>query len=251
MKWEITWYILIIIDPLLLRTIQSNVDQFALNIRIVSSCSMFPQHCLSHSQVTRMGGIQHMHHWPYKLAIIRWNIFRQAHDVIIKEIGIKTTLCIRRIYMFRFWKTKVIEHFTPISKDYFQSHGQQMKILTNARLWYVFGIVIGVPSVRWRIGAVWSPSVQQHLADTNEEFFSYGPCIGFDIDGEIGIWPAYIFWQFPFIKVIYRYKCITFRRISCLNLFLMPHSGHGATTTTAELSWYEGIMISLTRATLF
>ena len=151
-----------------------------------------------------------MHHSPYKLAIIRWNIHtkRNRH---------KTTLCIRRIWIFKSWKTKVIGHFTPISKDYFQSHGQQMNILTNARLWYVFGIVIGVPSVRWRIGAVWSPSVHQHFVDKKEDSFSYGPCTGFGVDEEIGIWPAYIFRQFPFIKVIYRYKCITFRGISCLN----------------------------------
>ena len=75
----------------------------------------------------------------------------------------------------------------PKSKNHFKYYGQQMNILTNVRLWYVFGIVIGVPSVRWRIGAVWSPSVHQHFVKKRESFLSYGPCIGFDIDEEISV----------------------------------------------------------------
>ena len=89
-----------------------------------------------------------------------------------------------------------------------------MNILANIRLWCVVGIVIGALSVRCRTSAVWSPSMHQYITNLQQDLFSYGPCIGIEIDKEIGIWPAKIFLQFPFIKVLYHDKCIPFWAIS-------------------------------------
>ena len=77
-----------------------------------------------------------------------------------------------------------------------------MGILMNIPLWCVYGILFGVPSVKWGTGAVWSPDVQQF--NINQDLFYYGADLG-PIAVDIGIWPANLFAKFSFLKVTCRY----------------------------------------------